>query len=1015
RYTSKRDSLVDVVTAVNPLDYSFIDIFSDTLSHTVPQSIRLSLDTAAADVNSMEPALIVNRTRSLSISTVKRTNLVMNAEAPEAVTQNFQFRIGAVVRNIGSANVLDSSKVWVKIDTANSGFRLLSPDTTLATIGDSVFWNINSLQNAGMHSLGVSILRANIYDENNYPDSLVYISKADTAVQVNVSSQQAISISSLVLTSLVFPTPNDSLLASTGQGEIALQMGAALNPVFSQNRFASLILPAGTGFSSDSNLVQNIPSSGVVRWSLKAPAAATEDYVKLKVRAQATSEVNGQTVVVWDSVYIRVINRAILSVSGNIISPAGAVDDTVSFGQEFVYQTIIKRSGEAGVLGSGMLRLTADSLLYITDGGKAKSFEKPYDLEKFNADTLNWNVRVDSSAQLTKILSKIGILQARKTEAINRTAILDGSGNIPLPVPEAAQLDAEINSLYAQIENIISNSSLMSTFASKPNDALTGRPADSNPDTVITPIIVLSRAEIKLSPDIVIRNIAGDNIDTLSTNQTFSVQASLASVSSQIASQRTAQLLFPAGSDFRVTGVNPKPFNGTTVNWDVSAPANVAGPTIISPVKVIVWGVDSNSGQTIGPDTTERSLTLEPQAIVGLRLEITDPASARLGRLSYNQEFTVRATITHIGSKLKGGGKINLNMNSSDSIRVLQSDPYFQWPDSVVTWRLKTPNKRITSSINVNFAAGSVPIDKNSGQPAALDSLNGVASIPVFTERYNLTVSRIGQIRPEKFNQQNSEFPIMGLMVENKQPAEGIPILIKGFEIKLLNNVGGALSQPEVLLQKITIVDSSYYTSLDKPSAQPTIYADTVISAGMSNPFTLPFKEFMRVVPIEQKNLIVLVETDASSPNKSFRLQIEKISAFEETTGNEVQVVDSVGNPFNPQSELSSSELVTVISSAKEKIFSNYPNPFGIEQNYTSFVFWMDGPGSAEIRIYTLLGGLVYSHKKNLPAAGLYDGALRWDGVNNAGNRVLNGVYIAIINIKDGSNKSYKTKIAYIK
>ncbi|MEJ2636984.1 MAG: hypothetical protein P8184_17065, partial [Calditrichia bacterium] len=39
RYTSKRDSLVDVVTAVNPLDYSFIDIFSDTLSHTVPQSI----------------------------------------------------------------------------------------------------------------------------------------------------------------------------------------------------------------------------------------------------------------------------------------------------------------------------------------------------------------------------------------------------------------------------------------------------------------------------------------------------------------------------------------------------------------------------------------------------------------------------------------------------------------------------------------------------------------------------------------------------------------------------------------------------------------------------------------------------------------------------------------------------------------------------------------------------------------------------------------------------------------
>ena len=77
-------------------------------------------------------------------------------------------------------------------------------------------------------------------------------------------------------------------------------------------------------------------------------------------------------------------------------------------------------------------------------------------------------------------------------------------------------------------------------------------------------------------------------------------------------------------------------------------------------------------------------------------------------------------------------------------------------------------------------------------------------------------------------------------------------------------------------------------------------------------------------------------------------------------------------------------------------------------------MFWADAAGStAEIKIYTLMGGLVWSKSVSVPSGGqIYDGLLRWNGDNNIGEEVLNGVYIAILNI---NGRTYKTKVAYIK
>ncbi len=71
-----------------------------------------------------------------------------------------------------------------------------------------------------------------------------------------------------------------------------------------------------------------------------------------------------------------------------------------------------------------------------------------------------------------------------------------------------------------------------------------------------------------------------------------------------------------------------------------------------------------------------------------------------------------------------------------------------------------------------------------------------------------------------------------------------------------------------------------------------------------------------------------------------------------------------------------------------------------------------------DIRIFTLNGELVWSKKLVGLHRGFYDRLVKWDGKNDKGQRVLNGVYLGAIDIKPlngGAAKRYITKIAYIK
>ena len=133
--------------------------------------------------------------------------------------------------------------------------------------------------------------------------------------------------------------------------------------------------------------------------------------------------------------------------------------------------------------------------------------------------------------------------------------------------------------------------------------------------------------------------------------------------------------------------------------------------------------------------------------------------------------------------------------------------------------------------------------------------------------------------------------------------------------------------------------------------------------------------------------------------------------------------LNAVDEELTPLSE--STMMITGINSVFPRdpgeAFITYPNPFGKNQDYANIRFYMNKNGDVEIRIFTLVGELVWTKIVQGEISGPHDGRddarYRWDGKNDKGYMVLNGVYICVLRIKEqgGGTKTYTKKIAYIK
>jgi hypothetical protein len=175
------------------------------------------------------------------------------------------------------------------------------------------------------------------------------------------------------------------------------------------------------------------------------------------------------------------------------------------------------------------------------------------------------------------------------------------------------------------------------------------------------------------------------------------------------------------------------------------------------------------------------------------------------------------------------------------------------------------------------------------------------------------------------------------------------------------------------------------------------------------------------LVAVDQNKQVAVYGTVAPDATVSyFQLNVSTsgyIDAIDIDSGLGVPVNDEKGDGLDNLR----SEPKRIFHPAAERAFLNFPNPFGEPgKEETTIIYYLEEDTDVEFYIYTLTGQLVWtrSFSQHDPqgAAGIHSTgphAVTWNGTNDNGNRVLNGVYIVIM--KSGTGQIEKGKIAHIK
>jgi flagellar hook assembly protein FlgD len=173
------------------------------------------------------------------------------------------------------------------------------------------------------------------------------------------------------------------------------------------------------------------------------------------------------------------------------------------------------------------------------------------------------------------------------------------------------------------------------------------------------------------------------------------------------------------------------------------------------------------------------------------------------------------------------------------------------------------------------------------------------------------------------------------------------------------------------------------------------------------------------VVPANQSQSVefrvdIAQQTDVERFGLSINSPQQDIIARNATSDTLVTIIDESGAEF--ATAILSGTAVLFDGNLAESFF-NYPNPFGDPAaQTTSFNYHLEQDSKVVVRIYTLFGELVrtYSFEEtdSEGLSGTHSGEIIWDGTNDKDQKVLNGVYVAVLTTVSGTAT---TKIAIAK
>jgi len=274
------------------------------------------------------------------------------------------------------------------------------------------------------------------------------------------------------------------------------------------------------------------------------------------------------------------------------------------------------------------------------------------------------------------------------------------------------------------------------------------------------------------------------------------------------------------------------------------------------------------------------------------------------------------------------------------------------------------------------------PLDKNTGEPAALDPVSLTIPIRVESQDADLLVEAIPLGSNLVSPGQTKE--LFRLDLTNRGVSTITGIRLESFGVALR----GRDNQP---LTVSSYIDPTR-TSVTEDGAE------VPATVSVRDKLLIEFGDFE--LESGETRSLVLTATFIKLMSGGFTLTFESsdiaaVFSGGSQDGRPVRIASASGSSF-----LLSREYVVRGHSLSES-FVIEDNPFNPENQPARFSYELSEPSSIEFRVFTLTGEEVFARDVSEGLAGAVgsEQEIRWDGRNGSGNMVANGVYIVSIKI----------------
>jgi len=513
-------------------------------------------------------------------------------------------------------------------------------------------------------------------------------------------------------------------------------------------------------------------------------------------------------------------------------------------------------------------------------------------------------------------------------------------------------------------------------------------------DSLHIDVTVIQRS---LQATVSIPSPLGASDGELSTDQTFTLRVS---VQSHHCKNITAQISLPSPW-YKTQDDLLKSVISDEVTWQITAPNIALGSTSIS---VLTRGEDTLQDGVFIEDTDYLGVTCISKADLYMTLSILSPPDAVEDNIiSLGQEF-------EIGVFLENRGDADTVGSAAATLKTLPTGytTTQSFTKTIVngqaSWIIKAPNNATGKAVNIEAELTTLPTDINTNQSCHVS--RGSDKVAVTTEGAWLAVSMV-PLSPwvnSSLVPGQDQVKLMTLLFDNRGVEGASPIRISRISFNVEDRTGLEIS-PNSVLSNISIVNAEDST---------TVYGECIFVPDTNRVDV--FLSNARVSWDKNLELTIYGKIPDNDGVSYFQLNIpggDYIDARDNTSGIAIPVKDITGEDLvNLRSDPKH-----VFNPENEAILWNCPNPFGEpEKPTTDITFYVKEAKDVTLRIFTIIGEPVCT--KSYTAAELDNmvGSIQkwvWDGRNDRGLIVLNGVYYLFM--ETNGRVIAKTKIAFIK